>query len=103
MFGLNREKTNTKRIATPHDEIRDIRSVETTIDGKRTLLVSVYDSPNTSFERIKELFVLSLMAYSPKLKGLIEIPEKYNYHEIPTLVGEDLNFDVRVVHVSELN
>lgn len=68
-------------------EIGDVCSA--TISGKRTSLVSVYVCPNTSFESIEEFSVLNLMAYSPKLKGLIETLEKYDYNEIPTLVGGD--------------
>lgn len=55
-----------------------------TISGKRFSLVSVYVSPNTSFESIKEFSVLNLMVYSPKLKGLIETLEKYDYNDANT-------------------
>lgn len=41
------------------------------------------------------------MVYIPKLKVLFEILEKYNYHEIPILVGGYLNLDLRKVHGSE--
>lgn len=38
------------------------------------------------------------MAYSPKLKGLFKILEKYNNHDIPMLVGGDFNLDLRGPH-----
>lgn len=39
------------------------------------------------------------MAYSPKSKGLFEMLEKYNYHEM--LVVGDSNLDLRGVYESE--
>jgi len=96
LFKFNREKNkNVKRIATSHDDIGDICSIETTINCKRTVLVSVYIPPNTPFERIKEFFVLNLMAYSPKLKGMFEVHKKYNNHDLPMIIGGDLNLDLR--------
>lgn len=40
------------------------------------------------------------MTYNTKLKGLFEILEKYNYHEIPMLIGGDFNLDLREMHRS---
>lgn len=58
----------------------------------------LYLCQNTSFESIKKFFVLNLITYRPKLKGLFEIHEKSNYHEIPMPVDGDLNLDLREVH-----
>jgi hypothetical protein len=55
----------------------------------------LFQFPSTPFERIKEFFVLNLMAYGPKLKGMFEVFEKYNNHDLPMLVGGDLNLDLR--------
>ncbi|CAI6350723.1 unnamed protein product [Macrosiphum euphorbiae] len=101
LFKFNRENKNVKRIATSHDDIGDICSLETTINCKRTVLVSVYIFPNTPFERIKEFFVLNLMAYSPKLKGIFEVLKKYNNHDLPMIVGGNLNLDLRGSHGTE--
>ena len=95
------ENKNVKWIATSHDDIGDICSIETTINCKRTVLDSVYNSLNTPFERIKEFFVLNLIAYSPKLKGMFEVLKKYNNHDLPMIVGGDLNLDLRRSHGTE--
>jgi hypothetical protein len=53
--------------------------------------VSVYISSNTAFERIFRLKSndVHCTAYSPKLKLMFEMLEKYNNHDLPMLVGGD--------------
>lgn len=48
LFKFNQDNMNVKRISIFHADIGDICSVETTINSKRTVLVSVYNYPNTS-------------------------------------------------------
>jgi endonuclease/exonuclease/phosphatase (EEP) superfamily protein YafD len=41
------------------------------------------------------------MTYSPKLKGMFEVLEKYNNYDISMLVRGDLNLDLRGSHETE--
>uniref|UniRef100_A0A2S2R201 Uncharacterized protein n=1 Tax=Sipha flava TaxID=143950 RepID=A0A2S2R201_9HEMI len=41
------------------------------------------------------------MAYSPKLKGIFEVLEKYINDDLPMLVGKNLNLDLRGSHGTE--
>jgi hypothetical protein len=41
------------------------------------------------------------MAYSPKLKGMFEVLKKYNNHDLPMIVGGELNLDLRGSHGTE--
>jgi len=41
------------------------------------------------------------MAYSPKLKGMFGVLEKYNNHNLPMIVDRDLNLDLRGSHETE--
>lgn len=66
-----------------------------TINGKRALLISVYISPNTSFEEIRQFFILNLFAYSPQLKGMFTVIDEQQYSEIPIVLSGDLNLDLR--------
>jgi hypothetical protein len=79
------EKRGAATMATPHlfmrmrinhvefanlyaraDNIGDVCAAEVTVDGVRTLLVSVYINPNTSTDDIECFLLYNLMAYSPK-------------------------------------
>lgn len=94
LLKFDESEMKVKRIATSHDGVGDICSIETTINGKRALLVSVYISPNTPLKEIRSFFILNLLAYSPKLKGLFEDLEKFRYYEIPIILSGDLNLDL---------
>jgi hypothetical protein len=95
LLKFDESKKEVKRIATAHDGVGDICSVETVINGKRALLVSVYISPNTSLKEIRKFFILNLLAYSPKLKGLFEDLEEHRYYDLPIIMGGDFNLDLR--------
>jgi len=41
------------------------------------------------------------MAYSPKLKGMFGVLEKYINHDLPIIVDRDLNLDLRGSHGTE--
>lgn len=95
LIKLNREKTNVKQMEVSYANIGEYCLFETMINGYRTLFVSAYISPNTSFERIQELLAINIIAYSPTLNGLFEILEKYDNLDILTLVGGEMNLDLR--------
>jgi len=51
-----------KNITTAHDGVGDICSIETTINYKRALILSVYITPGTSMDALEEFFALNLLA-----------------------------------------
>lgn len=95
LIKFDESEMSVRRIVTAQDSIGDICSIETTINGKRALLVSVYISPNTSFNEIRKFFILNLLAYSPRLKGLFNDLDEQCYYDMPIILGGDLNLDLR--------
>jgi len=72
LLKYDKETMEIKSITTTHDGVGDIFSIETTINNKRALILSVYITPGTSVDALEEFFALNLLAYSPKLRGIIK-------------------------------
>jgi len=90
----DREALQVKRLATAHDGVGDICAVETQIDGKRVLLISVYITPRTNSLETRDFFELNLMVYKPKLLDVIDIVKRRGYDQIPIVLVGDLNIDL---------
>ena len=82
-----------KRTTTAHDGVGDICAVDTTINDKRTMLVTVYITPGTTVRQMRQFYVLNMMAYSPKISGLFEEIDERGFNAIPIILGGDFNLN----------
>lgn len=80
---------------TVSEECGDICAIESTINGQRVLLVTVYISPGTSISDIEDFFELNLLAYTPKVAEIVNVVKKRQYHTIPILLSGDINLDLK--------
>ena len=62
LLKYDKETMEIKNITTAHDGVGDICSIETTINYKRGLILSVYITPGTSMDALEEFFALNLLA-----------------------------------------
>ena len=81
--------TKTKEIMKAeraHTGIGDACAVETTIGGRRTLIMAVYLTPGTSMEKLELYFFKNLMGYSTRLIGLSKAYDKLGCGTMPLIV-----------------
>ena len=95
------ENMQVKRMPTAHDGVGDICSAETTINGQRALLLSVYITPGTPMCEVKKFFMRNLLICSHKLVGIIEVLDEVLLDTIPMVLGGDLNIDLKSTEGTE--
>jgi hypothetical protein len=105
------EKRGAATMATPHllmhinhvesanlyaltDNIGDVCAAEVMVDGVRTLLVSLYISPNTFTDDIELFLLYNLVAYSPKICTMWQGLKRFGYYMSIIITG-DFNFKLR--------
>lgn len=54
-----------------------------------------YISPISLLKDICELFILKLLVYGPEINGLFKILEDCHYFELPIILTDDINLDLR--------
>lgn len=76
------------------EECGDICAVESTLNGQKCLLVTVYVSPNSSIDDIEFFFIVNLMMYTKKAALMFDQIAKRGYDKIPILLSGDYNLDL---------
>jgi hypothetical protein len=84
-----------KRIATAHDGVGDICAITTNINGQRALLVTAYITPGTPILKVRQFFVLNLMAYSNKFRGILKELDSMLLDSIPIVPAGDFILDLK--------
>lgn len=95
LIRINKEKTGLEEINVCSTDIGDLCKVETTVDGQRVLLVSIYLSNGTTLRDKMEFFERCLLKYSIKLKGLFLFVERLKLYDLPIIMCGDFNIDFR--------
>ena len=96
--------TKTKEIIKAeraHTGVGDVCAVETTIGGRRALIMAVYLTPGTSMEKLELYFFKNLMGYSTRLIGLSKAYDKLGYGTMPLIVCGDFNVNLQTDEGSE--
>ena len=96
--------TKTKEIIKAekaHSGIGDVCAVETTIGGRRALIMAVYLTSATSMEKLELYFYKNLMGYSTSLIGLSKAYDKLGNSTIPLIVSGDFNVNLETDEGSE--
>lgn len=95
LIRINKEKTGLEEIAVCSTDIGDLCKVETTVDGQRVLLVSIYLSNGTTLRDEIEFLERYLLPYSIKLKGMFLFVEHLKLYDLPIVLCGDFNIDFR--------
>lgn len=82
-------------MAAAHDAVYDICAIKTNTNGKRTITVFVYITPNTSLIQIYQFFILNLLTYTHKPKGLFEYLGEFSFDNTLIILNGNLNLNLR--------
>jgi len=88
-FDKNLLKLERNKVAS--ERCGDICAIESSINGQRTLIVTVYVNPNSNMADIKLFFLTNLLMYSPKASEMFE--ELRELGTIPIILSGDFNLD----------
>lgn len=108
------EKNDCKLFSTPHilmkfytnllqihrcmavsEKCGDICTIESTINGRRALMVTVYVSPNAKMEDIQCFFLTNLLMFTPKASEMFELLREKGFGQIPIILSGDINMDLK--------
>jgi len=99
-FDNNLLKMEKNKVAS--EECGDICAIESTINGQRTLIVTVYVNPNSNMADIKLFFLTNLLMYSPKASEMFEELREKHLGTIPIILSGDFNMDLKKEENNEL-
>lgn len=95
LIHINEERTGLDEIKVCSNDIGDICKAETTVDGKRVLLVATYLSNGTTLRDKMKFFEKFLLPYSIKLKGLFMFIDDLKLYDVPIVLCGDFNINFR--------